>query len=80
MPGLVQRDNIRRRPCSARGRTEVYIVAERFHAAYADVIAFLCDVGSLTPDDLHRSCSRNTTTRRPATSSERRRPRLGGAR
>ena len=52
--GLVQRDNIREAAVlSTCGRTEVYIVAERFHAAYADVIAFLCDVGSLTPDDLH---------------------------
>ena len=52
--GLVQRDNIREAAVlSTCGRTEVYIVAERFHAAYADVIDFLCDVGSLTPDDLH---------------------------
>lgn len=52
--GLARHDNIREAAVlSTCGRTEVYLVAERFHGAYADVMAFLCDIGSLTPDDLH---------------------------
>ncbi len=52
--GLVRRDNIREAAVlSTCARSEVYIVAERFHGAYADVMEFLCDAGSLAPDDLH---------------------------
>jgi glutamyl-tRNA reductase len=52
--GLAQRDTIREAAVlTTCGRTEVYAVVERFHGAYADVTEFLCDAGSLTPDDLH---------------------------
>jgi glutamyl-tRNA reductase len=38
---------------STCNRTEVYVVAERFHGAYADLRDFFCDLGSLAPEDLH---------------------------
>ena len=38
---------------STCNRTEVYAVAERFHGAYADIRDFLCEVGSLSADELH---------------------------
>ncbi|WP_116999074.1 glutamyl-tRNA reductase [Desertimonas flava] len=51
--GLVQRDNIREVALlSTCGRTEIYLVAERFHGAYADATEFLADIGSLAVDDL----------------------------
>ncbi len=34
-------------------RTEVYAVAEKFHGAYADIRDFLCDLGGISPDELH---------------------------
>ena len=51
--GLVCRDNIREAAVLATcGRTEVYVVAERFHGAYADVTDFLAQVGSMSIDEL----------------------------
>jgi glutamyl-tRNA reductase len=51
---LAGRDNVREvAVLSTCNRTEVYAVAERFHGAYADIRDFLCDVGGLSPDDLH---------------------------
>ncbi len=38
---------------STCNRTEVYVVAERFHGAYADIRDFFCDVGGLHADELH---------------------------
>jgi glutamyl-tRNA reductase len=38
---------------STCNRTEVYVVAERFHGAYADLRDFFCDLGSLAPEELH---------------------------
>ena len=35
------------------GRTEVYLVAERFHAAFADVTEFLAAVAGMSVDELH---------------------------
>lgn len=37
---------------STCNRTEVYVVAERFHGAYADVRDYLCDLGHLAPEDI----------------------------
>jgi glutamyl-tRNA reductase len=51
--GLVTRDNIREAVVLATcGRTEVYVVAERFHGAYADVTDFLASLGGMPVDDL----------------------------
>lgn len=51
--GLAQRDNIREVALlSTCGRTEIYLVAERFHGAYADATEWLADLGSLPVDDL----------------------------
>ena len=51
--GLVSRDNIREAVVLATcGRTEVYVVAERFHGAYADVTDFLATLGGMPVDDL----------------------------
>lgn len=51
--GLAQRDNIREVALlSTCGRTEIYLVAERFHGAYADATEFLADLGSLPVDEL----------------------------
>lgn len=50
---LVSRDNIREAALLATcGRTEVYVVAERFHGAYADVTDFLAGVSSMPVDEL----------------------------
>jgi glutamyl-tRNA reductase len=38
---------------STCGRTEVYLVAERFHGAYADVTEFLVTLAGMSPDELH---------------------------
>jgi len=52
--GLAQRDTIREVAIlSTCGRTEVYLVAERFHGAYADVTEFLATVGHLSLNELH---------------------------
>ncbi len=37
---------------STCNRTEIYAVAERFHAGYADIIEFLCETSGLSADDL----------------------------
>jgi len=51
--GLAQRDTIREAVVlSTCNRTEVYVIAERFHGAYADVIDFLCELGELDVDAL----------------------------
>lgn len=51
---LVSRPDIREAVVvSTCNRTEVYAVAERFHAAYADIRDFLCEIGGVDPDDLH---------------------------
>ncbi len=50
---LVSRDNIREVVVlSTCNRTEIYAVTERFHGAYADIRDFLCDLGSISPDEL----------------------------
>src|SRR6476659_9259753 len=52
--GLAARDNLREvAVLSTCNRTEVYAVAERFHGAYADIRDFMCELGSLRPDELH---------------------------
>lgn len=51
---LASRDNVREVVVlSTCNRTEIYAVAERFHGAYADIRDFLCDLGSIGPDELH---------------------------
>lgn len=51
--GLVLRDNIREAVVlSTCNRTEVYVVAERFHGAYSDVREFLCELGAIDIDEL----------------------------
>jgi glutamyl-tRNA reductase len=51
---LANRDNVREVVLiSTCNRTEVYAVTERFHGAYADIRDFLCEVGDLSPDELH---------------------------
>ncbi|WP_051062249.1 glutamyl-tRNA reductase [Ilumatobacter nonamiensis] len=51
--GLAQRDTIREAVVlSTCNRTEVYVIAERFHGAYADAQEFLCELGELDLDAL----------------------------
>ena len=51
--GLAQRDNIREAVVlSTCNRTEIYVVAELFHGAYADVRDYLCDLGGIERDEL----------------------------
>ena len=51
---LVSRDNVRETVLlSTCNRTEVYVVAEKFHGAYADVRDYFCELSGLTPDELH---------------------------
>lgn len=51
--GLAMRDNIREAVVlSTCNRTEVYVVTELFHGAYADVRDFLCELGDLSIDEL----------------------------
>ncbi len=51
--GLALRDDIREAVVlSTCNRTEVYVYAERFHGAYADVRDFLCELGGLDVDEL----------------------------
>ncbi|MGB3737194.1 MAG: glutamyl-tRNA reductase [Ilumatobacter sp.] len=51
--GLAMRDNIREAVVlSTCNRTEVYVVAERFHGAYSDIRDFLCELGELDADEL----------------------------
>ena len=50
---LASRDNIREAVVlSTCNRTEVYAVTEKFHAAYADISDFFCELGGLVPDEL----------------------------
>jgi glutamyl-tRNA reductase len=50
---IAQRDNIREAAVlSTCNRTEVYVIAERFHGAYGDVCEFLCELGNIDIDDL----------------------------
>ncbi|MEO6653598.1 MAG: glutamyl-tRNA reductase [Ilumatobacteraceae bacterium] len=52
--GLARLDNVREVVVlSTCMRTEIYAVAEKFHGAYADIRNFLCDLGNITPDELH---------------------------
>ena len=52
--GLARLDNVREVVVlSTCMRTEVYAVAEKFHGAYADIRNFLCDLGGISPDELH---------------------------
>jgi len=52
--GLVSRDHVRETVVlSTCNRTEVYVVAEKFHGAYADVRDYFCELSGLTPDELH---------------------------
>ncbi|MEM1334276.1 MAG: glutamyl-tRNA reductase [Actinomycetota bacterium] len=51
--GLAGRDAIREAAIvSTCNRTEIYVAAELFHGAYADVCDFLSDVGDLSADQL----------------------------
>jgi glutamyl-tRNA reductase len=51
---LASRDNVREVVLiSTCNRTEVYAVTERFHGAYADIRDFLCEIGDISPDELH---------------------------
>ena len=51
---LVARDNLREAVVvSTCNRTEIYAVTERFHGAYGDIRDFLCDLGNISPDELH---------------------------
>ena len=51
---LTSRVNIREAVVlSTCNRTEVYAVAERFHGAYADIRDFFCELGGMSPDELH---------------------------
>jgi glutamyl-tRNA reductase len=51
--GLARRDNVREAAVlSTCNRTEVYVVAERFHGAYGDVRDFLCERGQLSVEEL----------------------------
>ncbi|HRE01279.1 MAG TPA: glutamyl-tRNA reductase [Ilumatobacteraceae bacterium] len=54
LTGLISRPYVRETVLlSTCNRTEVYVVAERFHGAYADIRDFFCELGGLTPDELH---------------------------
>ena len=50
---LLSRDNIRETVVlSTCNRTEVYAVAERFHAAHTDILEFLCETSGLSADEI----------------------------
>jgi len=52
--GLASRDNVRETVVlSTCNRTEVYVVAEKFHGAYSDVQDFFCEISGLSADELH---------------------------
>jgi glutamyl-tRNA reductase len=54
LQGLLARDNIRETVVlSTCNRTEVYVLAEKFHGAYGDVRDFFCELSGLSPDELH---------------------------
>lgn len=51
--GLVSRDNVRETVVlSTCNRTEVYVVAEKYHGAYGDVRDFFCEISGLSADEL----------------------------
>jgi glutamyl-tRNA reductase len=51
--GIVTRDNVRETVVlSTCNRTEVYVVAEKFHGAFADVRDFFCEQSGLSVDEL----------------------------
>ena len=51
--GLVSRDHVRETVVlSTCNRTEVYVVAEKFHGAFADVSDFFCEISGLTVEEL----------------------------
>lgn len=51
--GLASRDNVRETVVlSTCNRTEVYVVAEKFHGAYSDVRDFFCEISGLSADEL----------------------------
>lgn len=51
--GLAALDSVRESVVlSTCNRTEVYVVAERFHRAYDDIRDLLCQMGSVDPDEL----------------------------
>ncbi|MFQ3330081.1 MAG: glutamyl-tRNA reductase, partial [Candidatus Poriferisodalaceae bacterium] len=50
---LSQRDHISEAVViSTCNRTEIYVVAEKFHAAYAEVRDFLADSAFVAPEDI----------------------------
>lgn len=52
--GLVQRDNVREAVVLATcSRTEIYLVGERFHGAFADATDLLADVSGMSVNELH---------------------------
>jgi glutamyl-tRNA reductase len=52
--GLAGRDTIREvAVLPTCGRTEIYLVAERFHGAHADITGFLADIAGMPLDELH---------------------------
>jgi glutamyl-tRNA reductase len=52
--GLMSRPDVREAlVLSTCNRTEIYAVAERFHGAFADLRDTLCELGSLSPEELH---------------------------
>lgn len=52
--GLVQRDNVREAVVLATcSRTEIYLVGERFHGAFADATELLADISGMTLNELH---------------------------
>lgn len=52
--GLISRPDVREAlVLSTCNRTEIYAVAERFHGAFADLRDTLCELGSMSPEDLH---------------------------
>lgn len=51
--GLVSRDHVRETVVlSTCNRTEVYVVAEKFHGAFADVSDFFCEISGLSVGEL----------------------------
>ena len=51
--GLVSRDHVRETVVlSTCNRTEVYVVAEKFHGAFADVSDFFCEISGLSVEEL----------------------------
>ena len=51
--GLAARDNVRETVVlSTCNRTEVYVVAEKFHGAFADVRDFFSELSGLSPEEL----------------------------